>query len=110
MARKPAAKAAPATPERDPITLPEAASFTSDMRTLAVNVTILLAIVLIVPVVITQFWRSQVVIEPIAVPEALSATGLTPEIAAGRLWDGVEAVSASAGTAKATVVSIPESA
>lgn len=110
MARKPAAKAAPAKPERDPITLPEAASFTSDVRTLAVNVTILLAIVLVVPVIVTQFWRSQVVIEPIAVPGGLSETGLTAEIAAGRLWDGIEAVSASAGTAKATVVSIPESA
>lgn len=112
MARKPAAKpaAAPAAPVRDPITLPEAAAFTSEVRTLLVNVTILLAIVLVVPVIAVQFMRSQVVLEPLAVPEQLSSTGLTPEIAAGRLWDGLEAITKSANTAKATVVSIPESA
>src|SRR5688572_33481830 len=101
MARKPAAKPAtvPAAPARDPITLPEAASLTSDVRTLLVNITILLAIVLVVPVIAVQFLRSQVVIEPIGVPAQLSATGLTAEIAAGRLWDGLEAITAAAGTA-----------
>jgi tetratricopeptide (TPR) repeat protein len=114
MARQPAkakpAPEAPAKPKRPPITLPVAAAWTSDVRTLAVNITILLAIILVVPVIATQFLRSQVVIEPITVPEPMRATGLTPEVAAGRLWDGLESISASAGTAKATVVSIPESA
>src|SRR5687767_10349318 len=112
MARKPATKPAPApaAPVRDPITLPEAAAFTSDVRTLLVNITILVAIVLVVPVIVAQFWRSQVVIEPLTVPQAMVATGLTPEVAAGRLWDGLEAVTDAAGTAKRSVVSIPESA
>jgi hypothetical protein len=106
---KPAPDVAP-KPKRPPITMPMAAAWTSDVRTLAVNVTILLAILLVVPVIVTQFWRSQVVIEPITVPDAMVATGLTPEVAAGRLWDGLEAVTDEAGTAKRSVVSIPESA
>lgn len=110
MARKPAAKPAPAKPVREPITLPQAAAFTTDVRTLAVNISILLALLIVVPVIVMQFWRSQVVIQPIAVPDALVATGLTPEVAAGRLWDGLQAVKDDAGTAKQSVVSIPESA
>lgn len=111
MARQPA-KTAPKKPEkppRDPVTLPEAAAFTSDVRTLAVNITILLAILIVIPVIVTQFWRDQVVIQPIAVPDAMLATGLTPEVAAGRLWDGLESIASSANTAKRTVISIPES-
>ena len=119
-AAQPAAAAAPipappapdappgaARPER--LSLQKAASISADFRTLAVNVTVLLVIIVIVPAVLTQFLRSQVVIDPIAVPAAMQADGMTPEIAARRLWDGLQEVKASADTAKNTFSAIPDS-
>lgn len=110
-AAKAAAVTQPETPKekREPLSLQKAATFSSDIRTLAVNVTILLIILLIVPVVLSQFLRNEVLVDPIAVPEAMQATGLTPEIAARRLWDGLGEVREIAGTAKATINAIPDS-
>lgn len=114
MARQPNARSvkkpsgAPAsTPAR--LTLPAAAAFSSDVRTLAVNLAILAIILLIVPVVAVQFLRNQVLIEPLAVPTALQASGLTPEVAANRLWDGIEQIKDAADTGKGGVSAVPDS-
>lgn len=119
MARQPSAKAAKsssssATAElavlRKPrLTLPAAAARSTDVRTLVVNFTILAIIILIVPVVSVQFLRNQVLIEPIAVPQALQASGLTPEVAANRLWDGFKEIKEAAETAKGGVSTVPDS-
>lgn len=99
----------PAHVAREPVTLPRVASLSSDIRTLVVNVAILIVLLIVAPVVIGQFWRNQVLIEPIAVPAALQRTGLTPEVAAAGLWDGLKEVEAEADSAKASVTAIPDS-
>lgn len=106
----------PATPPSPPAeqqsalhaALHRLASFSGDVRTLAVNITILTVIIIIVPVIGGQFLRSQVLIEPIAIPAPLLATGLTPEVAANRLWDGIKQVTLEGNTAKGAISAIPE--
>jgi tetratricopeptide (TPR) repeat protein len=93
----------------EPLTLQTAARVSADVRTLAVNVTVLLIILIIAPAVLTQFLRTQIVIDPIAVPAAMQADGMTPEVVARRLWDGLQEVKASAGTSKNTFSAIPDS-
>lgn len=94
---------------KPPLTLPAAAALSNDLRTLAVNLTILVAIILILPVIGVQFLRNQVLIEPIVVPQALQGTGLTPEVAANRLWDGLNDIRETADTAKGGVSVVPDS-
>src|SRR5687767_12586159 len=62
-AAKPAAQPAESS---DRLTLHKAALLSADVRTLAVNISILLIIIVIVPAVLTQFLRAQVVIDPIS--------------------------------------------
>lgn len=107
--KQPTSPAEPAAPRKPRLTLPAAAAHSSDIRTLAVNLTILAIIILIVPVVAVQFLRNQVLIEPIAVPPALQASGLTPEVAANRLWDGLKEIKEAADTDKGGVSAVPDS-
>ena len=108
--RKPlAAPAGSVAQRKPPLTLPAAATLSNDLRTLAVNLTILAAIILILPVVGAQFLRNQILIEPIVVPQALQASGLTPEVAANRLWDGLQEIQKAADTAKGGVNAVPDS-
>jgi tetratricopeptide (TPR) repeat protein len=79
--------------------MPVIASATSDFRTLIFNLFVLLLVGLLAPVVASQFWRNEVVIEPIAVPEQLQSTGLTPEVASARLVDALREVDEAGGTA-----------
>lgn len=97
------------SPQKRSLNLPAAASLSNDLRTLAVNLTILAAIIVILPVIGVQFLRNQVLIEPIVVPQALQGTGLTPEVAANRLWDGLNEIQETADTAKAGVTAVPDS-
>jgi tetratricopeptide (TPR) repeat protein len=78
------------------------------MRTVVVNLVLLAVVLLAVPFIATQAARDQVLLEPISVPEALQATGLTPEVAANRLSDGLHQIIAEADTAKASINVIPE--
>ena len=105
----PDGKAQAGKPAPQRLTLTRAAGLSTDVRTLAVNLTILAVIIRVVPVIASQFLREQVLIEPIAVPEALLATGLTPEVAANRLWDGLKEVKEAAGSSKGSVTAIPDS-
>lgn len=79
--------------------MPTIASATSDFRTLIFNLFVLLLVGVLAPVVASQFWRNEVVIEPIAVPSQLQSTGLTPEVASARLVDALREVDEAGGTA-----------
>ena len=105
----PAPDAPPKGTRAERLSLQKAASISADIRTLAVNVTVLLVIIVIVPAVLTQFLRAQVVIDPISVPAAMQADGMTPDVVARRLWDGLQEVKAAADTTKKTFSAIPDS-
>ena len=62
---------------REAVSLPTLESWSTTLRTVMLNALFLGAFVLLLPVLIGQFRRDQVIIEPIAVPEALAAYGLT---------------------------------
>jgi predicted Zn-dependent protease len=87
--------------------VPALAKLSTDLRTLFVNLFLLLAVVVLVPVIAAQFGRTQVLIEPIAVPAALAARGLDGNVAANRLWDGIDQATTAAATSKAGIRAIP---
>ena len=84
-------------------------AFSSTIRTMFINIGFFAAMLLLIPAVATQFSASAVVIEPIAVPEALVERGLTAEVAANRLWDGLQDFARTASVARSTIVAIPNS-
>ncbi len=113
--RKPAAaepkvepRAEPARAPREPV-VPIVARLSTDLRTLFVNLFLLVAFVLLVPVIVVQFTRTQVLIEPIAVPAALIARGLDGNVAANRLWDGLAEATTDAATLKTGISAMPQS-
>nr|WP_295891069.1 tetratricopeptide repeat protein [uncultured Devosia sp.] len=81
----------------------------STIRTMFINIGFFVAMLLLIPAVASQFSTSAVVIEPIAVPEALVERGITPEVAANRLWDGLQDFARTASVARSTIVAIPDS-
>ncbi len=110
--RKPAPLAVPAEAEAaekktGPVVSVEETSTT--LRKVLLNLAFLFAFLLLVPVVIQQFLRNEVVIEPISVPESLAEIGLTPDVVSRRLWDGLQDAIRRAGTAKASVLAVPNS-
>jgi tetratricopeptide (TPR) repeat protein len=115
-ARKKAAAtttSAPAAPEkpaaaRPKLTLPGVGAASTRLRTVMLNFAFLGAFLLLVPVIASQFWRSEVLIDRIPVPAALSDLGLSADVAASRLWDGLRDATALAGhTSKQSVTAIP---
>nr|WP_295891068.1 tetratricopeptide repeat protein [uncultured Devosia sp.] len=107
--------AAPAIAEVAPrkpglrVSLPSLESGSTRLRKVILNIAFVLAILIFIPILASQFLRSPVLIEPIAVPEALVERGLTPEVVASRLWDGLRDANALARTSKASVAAIPNS-
>lgn len=96
-------------PARVPLSLPGVGAASTSLRTVTLNFAFVAAFVLLVPVLVSQFWRSEVLIDRIPVPAALAELGLTPEVAASRLWDGLRDATASARTSKASLTAIPDS-
>lgn len=94
---------------REAVSLPTLESWSTTLRTVMLNALFLGAFVLLLPVLIGQFRRDQVIIEPIAVPEALAARGLTADVAASRLWDGLLDVERRARTSKESIAALPDS-
>lgn len=84
-------------------------ALSSTIRTMFINVGFFAAMLLLIPAVASQFSTDAVVIEPIAVPEALAKRGITPEVAANRLWDGLQDFARTASVARSTIVAIPDS-
>ena len=107
----PVAATAPVAPckPRLRVSLPTLESGSTRLRKVILNIAFVLAILIFIPILASQFLRSPVLIEPIAVPEALAARGMTPEVVASRLWDGLRDASALARTSKASVDAIPNS-
>jgi len=93
---------------RDSLDLPRLEQWTTTARTVVINALFLVAVLVIVPLLFGQFRRDQVIIEPIAVPEALALQGVTPEVAANRIWDGLRDVAAKAHTSKEQIAAIPD--
>ena len=89
--------------------LPGIEALSSTLRTMFINIGFFAALLLLIPAVASQFSSNAVVIEPIAVPEALVERGITPEVAANRLWDGLQEFARTASVARSTIVAIPNS-
>lgn len=94
---------------RESFDLPGLEQWTTTARTVVLNALFLVAVIVVVPLLFGQFKRDQVIIEPIAVPETLALQGLTPEVAANRVWDGLRDVAAKAHTSKEQIAAIPDS-
>jgi tetratricopeptide (TPR) repeat protein len=92
----------------DRMSLPGLESWSTNVRTVLFNLFFLILVIILLPLLIGQFRRDQVVIEPIAVPEALAARGLTADVAASRIWDGLSDVTRAARTSKETIVALPD--
>ncbi len=104
----PAEIAAPRPPSRRFITLPTVEATSNTLRSLLINFSFFVAFFLLLPALATQLWKNQVVIEPISVPLTLVEMGLTPEVAANRVWDGLKDFESAADTAKRTFVAVPQ--
>jgi tetratricopeptide (TPR) repeat protein len=102
------AAAAPARRWRERLTLSGFETWSTSVRSIFLNGLFLLAILVVLPVLVSQFRRDQVVIEPIAVPETLGNEGLTADVAASRVWDGLQDVTARAKTSKESLSAIPQ--
>lgn len=98
----------PRTPPRRLITLPGVEATSNTLRSLLINFSFFAAFFLLLPALATQLWKNQVVIEPISVPPALIEMGITPDVAANRVWDGLKDFAAAADTAKRTFVAVPQ--
>lgn len=90
------------------LSLPGLESWSTNVRTVLLNLFFLVIVIVLVPLLIGQFRRDQVIIEPIAVPEALASRGLTAEVAASRIWDGLSDVTRAARTSKETIAALPD--
>ncbi len=91
------------------MSLPAVGAASTRLRTVLLNFAFLAAFVILVPVIASQFWRNEVLIDKIPVPDALASLGLTPDVAASRLWDGLRDATLEAGTSKQSLVAIPNS-
>jgi tetratricopeptide (TPR) repeat protein len=106
-----AAAAAPQVEEKPAkarIGLPHVEAASTRLRTVLLNFAFVGAFLIIVPVIISQFWRDEVLIDRMPVPAALADLGLTPEVAANRLWDGIRDATLRANTSKSTVTALPD--
>ncbi|MET0438508.1 MAG: tetratricopeptide repeat protein [Devosia sp.] len=101
--------AEPLPPPKRRIALPSLDAGATLLRNIILNIVFVLAAALFIAVMIGQFLYDQVVIEPIAVPKALIEQGMTPEVAASRLWDGLRDAQLQARSSKASVSAIPDS-
>lgn len=92
-----------------PLSLPGIEEFSQMLRTMFINIGFFAATLLLIPSVASQFTRSAIVIDPIAVPEAMVTQGLTPEVVANRVWDGLQEFAATASANRKAIAAIPDS-
>ncbi len=93
---------------RERLSLPGLEAWSTTVRTVFLNALFLVAIVVLLPVVVNQFRRDQVIIESIGVPQTLVDQGLTADIAASRIWDGLQDTVRKSRTAKESISAIPD--
>ena len=92
-----------------PMSLPGIEEFSKMLRTMFINIGFFAATLLAIPSIASQFTRSAIVIDPIAVPAAMVTQGLTPEVVANRIWDGLQEFAATASANRETIAAIPDS-
>lgn len=90
------------------MSLPRVEATSNTLRAVILNLSFFVAFFLILPAFATQLWKNQVVIEPISVPASLTAVGMTSDVVANRIWDGLQDLVREAQTAKATIVAVPQ--
>lgn len=91
------------------VSLPSLEDGSTRLRKVTLNVAFVLAILIFLPILASQFLRNPVLIEPIAMPETLVMRGMTPEVVASRLWDGLRDATQLARTSKTSIDAIPNS-
>jgi tetratricopeptide (TPR) repeat protein len=91
------------------LSLPSIEEFSKLLRTMFINIGFFAATLLLIPSVAGQFTRSAIVIDPIAVPAAMATQGLTPEVVANRIWDGLQDFAATASDNRGAIAAIPDS-
>jgi len=97
------------TPERQPIDWARMSDLMSAMRAAIVNAALLCFAVALIVITVLELLQSPVVIEPIRLPEALSAVGYTEDVAAQRLTDAIAQIKTAAPTTKQGVEWLPAS-
>lgn len=70
-------------------------------RKFLVNGLLLFALVFLIPLTVHEMLRTQVVLEPIGMPDILTEMGYSGDVAAHRIWDEVESINELAETSKA---------
>ena len=78
------------------------------LRTMMINIGFFAATLLLVPTMGAQIIRNPVIIEAIAVPQALADRGMTSAVAANRVWDGLQDYSRTAALARQALVAVPD--
>ena len=101
-------KAAAPAPAKKRVRLTHVEAASTRLRSVLLNFAFVAAFLVIVPVIVSQFWRNEVMIMPVPVPAALADVGLTPEVAANRIWDGIRDATLRANTSKSTVTALPD--
>lgn len=91
------------------LSLPSLESWSTNLRTVLINLLFLVTLVVVLPLLLGQFRRDQVIIEPISVPDTLAQRGLTADVVASRVWDGLLDVKQKARTAKESIDALPDS-
>ncbi|QDY99339.1 tetratricopeptide repeat protein [Nitratireductor mangrovi] len=94
---------------REFLSLPRLETWSSTLRTVSLNLLFLVAVIVVLPILVGQFRRDQVIVEPIGVPGVMADQGITPDVAASRLWDGLQDVVRASRTSKASIAAIPDS-
>lgn len=75
-------------------------TFLSEGRNVVVNLFLIAAILVLVPLILRESFKENVIIEPITIPKMLSDRGYSADVGAYRLWDALSQISAESGTAK----------
>lgn len=93
---------------RSRLSLPEIEAWSTTMRTVFLNALFLVAIVVVLPVLVSQFRRDQVIIETFGVPASIEEQGLSGVVVANRVWDGLHDVRVKSRTSKQSIDAIPD--
>lgn len=114
MAAPSARKAAPKettaakVPVKRRVHIPSLATLSADMRTLVLNLCLMVIILIMIPVIGLQFLQAPVIIDTFSVPPSLATRGMTPDVAANRLSDALLALQVQAGSSKEGLTAIPK--
>jgi tetratricopeptide (TPR) repeat protein len=90
------------------VSMSQIEAWSTTMRTVFLNALFLVAIIIVLPVLVSQFRRDQVIIETFGVPSSIEEQGLSGVVVANRLWDGLHDVRVKSRTAKESIDSIPD--